>query len=240
MRQIILLGVASMVLLSSCRQIFAKRIRGTGNVTTQTRTVGQFNSVDVSGSIDVYVKQDSTTGVRVEADDNLQQYITVLVDGDVLRIKTEEGYNINSSRKIKVYVSGTGFKRFEASGACNYYSDGRISTPSNVDLDLSGSCDATMEFDAPQISAGVSGACSVTLKGKTKELKIDGSGSTNVRCFDLIAENVDLDLSGAGDAQVYASGKITGEISGSADVSYKGGGQTDIHTSGASSVKKVD
>jgi hypothetical protein len=34
--------------------------------------------------------------------------------------------------------------------------------------------------------------------------------------------------------------KLTGDISGSADVHYKGAAQTDIHTSGASSVKKTD
>ena len=80
-----------MLLFSSCRQIFAKRIRGNGNITTQTRSAGSFNSIDVSGSIDVYIKQDSAPSVKVETDDNLQQYVETFRDGDVLRIKTQEG-----------------------------------------------------------------------------------------------------------------------------------------------------
>ena len=212
MRQIFIVAVSSLLLFSSCREIFAKRIRGNGNITTQTRSAGQFNSIDVSGSIDVYVKQDSTPSIKVEADDNLQQYVETINDGNVLRIKTEEGYNLNSSRQIKVYVSSAMFKKFEASGACNIFSDGNIKSSSDIDVDLSGSCDATLDISAPKISADLSGACTVKLKGQTKDFKIQGSGSTNIKCFDLVAENVDLDISGAGDAEVYASAKLSGEL----------------------------
>ncbi len=240
MRSIFIIAVSSLLLFSSCREIFAKRIRGNGNITTQARSAGQFNSVDVSGSIDVYVKQDSSSSIKVEADENLQQYIETIDDGNVLRIKTEEGYNLRSSRQIKVYVSSAVFKRFEASGACDIFSEGKISSSSDIDLGLSGSCEVTMDINAPKVSADVSGACTVKLKGETKDFKLQGSGSTDVKCFDLIAENVDLDISGAGDAEVYASSKLSGSISGAADVHYKGAAQTDIHTSGASSVKKTD
>src|SRR6185295_60899 len=188
MRQVFIIAVAALLLFSSCRQIFAKRIRGNGNITTQTRSAGGFNSIDVSGSIDVYVRQDSSPSIRVEADDNLQQYVETFRDGDVLRIKTEEGYNLKPSKQIKVYVSSAMFKRFEASGACNIFSEGKINSTSGIDVDLSGSCDVTMEISAPKITADVSGACSVKLKGDTKEFKIQGSGSTDIKCFDLVAD----------------------------------------------------
>ena len=240
MRQIFIMAASALLLFSSCRQIFAKRIRGNGNITTQTRSAGGFNSIDVSGSIDVYVRQDSSSSVKVETDDNLQQYVETFRDGDVLRIKTEEGYNLKPSRQIKVYVSSSMFRRFEASGACNIFSEAKINNPADVDVDLSGSCDITLEISAPKITADVSGACSVKLKGETKEFRIQGSGSTDIKCYELVADNVDLDISGAGDAEVYANVKLNGEISGAASVNYKGTAQTNIHTSGATSVNKVD
>lgn len=240
MRQTLLVAVCSMLLFSSCREIFAKRIRGNGNVTTQTRSSGQFNSVDVSGNIDVYVRQDSSSSIKVEADENLQQYIETLNDGSVLRIKTQEGYNLRSSRQIKVYVSSATFKRFEASGACDIFSQGKITSSSDIEFDLSGSCDLTMDVNAPRISAEASGACTLKLSGQTKDFHVRGSGSTDIKSLDLLAENVDLDISGAGDAEVYASVKLSGSISGAASVNYKGAAQTDIHTSGATSVKKIE
>ena len=132
------------------------------------------------------------------------------------------------------------FRRFEASGACNIFSEAKINNPADVDVDLSGSCDITLEISAPKITADVSGACSVKLKGETKEFKIQGSGSTDIKCYELVADNVDLDISGAGNAEVYANVKLNGEISGAASVNYKGTAQTNIHTSGATSVNKVD
>ncbi len=240
MRQIFIVAVSSLLLFSSCREIFAKRIRGNGNITAQTRSAGEFNSIDVSGNIDVYARQDSSSSVKVEADENLQQYIEAINEGNVLRIKTQEGYNLKSSREIKVYVSSATFKKFEASGACDVYGEGKITSSSDIDFELSGSCDATMDVNAPKISVNMSGAGSIKLKGETKDFKVRGSGSTDVKSFDLLAENVNLDLSGAGDAEVYASAKLTGSISGAADVRYKGNAQTDIHTNGATSVRKID
>jgi len=240
MRSIFLLAASSLLLFSSCREIFAKRIRGNGNVVTQTRSAGNFNSIDVSGSINVYVKQDSTPSIKVEADDNLQEYIETIDEGDVLRIRTREGFNIRSSSQVKVYVSSPTFKKFEASGACDIFSDGQISNASEIEIDLSGSCNATMDLNTPRVSSEGSGATTLSLKGQTKDLSVEGSGSTNIKCLDLLSQNVELDLSGAGDAELNASTKISGSISGSADVRYKGNAQTDIHTSGASSVRKID
>jgi putative autotransporter adhesin-like protein len=239
MRHILFVAVASTVLFTSCREIFSKRMRGNGNITTQTRSTGQFNSVEVSGNINVYAKQDSSASIRVEADENLQQYIETRNDGGVLVIRSQEGYNLRPSRQIKVYVSSAAFKSFQASGACDLFSDGKITSTSGIDYDLSGSCDVTMDVNAPKVSADASGACTVKLMGQTKDFHVHGSGSTDIKSFDLLAENVDLDISGAGDAEIYASVKISGTISGAASVKYKGAAQTDIHTSGATSVNKV-
>jgi hypothetical protein len=189
----------------------------------------------------VYVRQDSSSSsIKVEADENLQQYIETIDDGDVLRIKTQEGFNPQPSRQIKVYVSSAVFKRFEASGACDVFSESRITNSSEIDFDLSGSCDVTMDVNTPKTSVDMSGAGTIKLKGETKDFRVNGSGSTTIKCFDLLAENVDLHLSGAGDAEVYASVKLTGNISGAASVHYKGAARPDIHTSGATALQKAD
>jgi hypothetical protein len=240
MRQVFIIAAASWLLFSSCREIFAKRIRGNGNITTQTRSVGDFHSVEVSGHIDIYARQDSSPSIKIETDENLQQLIETIESGGVLHVRERPGFNLRSRFPIKVYVSSASFKKFEASGACDVFSEGKITNPSDLDFDLSGSCNVQMELSAPKISVDMSGAGSIKLKGETKEFRVQGSGSTDVKCIDLVADNVDLDISGAGDAEVYANVKLSGSISGAASVRYKGTAQTDIHTSGATSVKKVD
>ena len=97
-----------------------------------------------------------------------------------------------------------------------------------------------MDIKAPKITADISGACSVELKGETKEFSGDGSGSSNFKCFDLKAENVDIGISGAGDAEVYASVKLDVDVTGAGGVKYKGSPTVNQKISGAGSVKKVD
>ena len=44
--------------------------KGNGNITKQDRAVSHFNSMEVSGGYTIYLKQDSTQSLAVEADDN--------------------------------------------------------------------------------------------------------------------------------------------------------------------------
>ncbi|MEJ0105332.1 MAG: head GIN domain-containing protein [Bacteroidota bacterium] len=213
---------------------------GDGNIKTETRSAGQFNSVDVSGAIDLYVKQDADRSLKIEADENLLTYIEVINDGDKLVIRPKNGFNLKPSKDIKVYVSSPLFKRLEASGACDIYSENQITSAEEFDIDMSGSCDAKLDIKAPKVSTDVSGACSAELKGETKELYLEGSGSSDFKCFGLMAENVDVNISGAGDAEVYASVKLSVDVSGAAGVKYKGSPSVDQKISGAGSVKKEE
>lgn len=227
------------VAMTSCRQVFGKRIRGNGNLRTETRSSGEFHSVDVSGNIDVYVKYDSAQSIQVETDGNLLEYVDTHNDGGTLHIHERDGYNLRSGRGIKVYVAGPDFKHFEASGACDINGQNQVRGSGPIDIDISGASDVKMDLNAPAVTAELSGACSVALKGQTRDLKLDGSGSSSFKCFDLLAENVDVEISGAGNAEVFASVKLDVNISGAANVKYKGNASIDQRISGAGSVNKV-
>ncbi|MBS1918913.1 MAG: DUF2807 domain-containing protein [Bacteroidetes bacterium] len=240
MKRILILSFLSVVVLSSCWNVFGKRIHGDGAIKTENRDITGYNSIDASGDFDVYVKQDSVSSVKIETDENLLRYIIIRTEGNILKIYPRSNYNLRPSGSIKVYVSGPEFKHFEASGACDYYTENKISSTDNISIDLSGSCDAKMELNAPKISAEISGSGSVTLKGETKELSVDGSGSSDFKCFDLMAENVSIVITGSGDADVFASVKLNVDVSGSGSVQYKGNATVNQRVRGSGSVKKVD
>src|SRR5258705_475785 len=122
MNRFLAVAVGSLLILSSCH-FFHKRIRGTGNVISQARNVSGFYSVDISSAMDLYIKQDSSYSVRVETDDNLQQYIVVKEENGVLYISQQNNVNLDETGKIKVYVSAPLFKSVGASGACNIFSE---------------------------------------------------------------------------------------------------------------------
>lgn len=240
MKRLFILPVFAVVIFSSCRYMFAKRIYGNGNIRIESRSAGSFNNVDVSGSIDVYAKQDSVSGIKVEADENLMEYIQVIEDGNIVRIRTERGFNLHGTKRIKVYVSSPDFKSFRASGACNIYSENKINSTDILAFDLSGSSDVKMELNSPKVDADLSGACKIELQGETKDFKVDGSGSTDIYSLNLLAENVDIGISGSGDAEVFASRKLDVDVSGSGTIKYKGSATVNQHISGSGSVKKID
>jgi hypothetical protein len=199
-----------------------------------------YNSIDVSGDIDVYVKQDSSQSVKVVTDDNLQEYLSIRENGGVLYIDVRRNYNLRPSSEIKVYVTGPVFRKFDASGACNFYTENQISSNEDIAIELSGASDAKLDLKAPRITGDLTGAGSLTLKGETKDLELDGTGSSNLKCLGMMAENVDVDITGAGDAEVYASVKLDVSVTGAGSVKYKGNANVNQKVSGAGSVKKIE
>jgi len=240
MNRIFLAAALFIILFTSCHIITGKRIHGNGVVKSETRSVGSFNSVDVSGGIDVYVKQDSVASVRVETDANLLEYIHIIVEDGELEIKEERGFDLQSTKGVKVYVSGPSFKHFEASGACSIYSENKISSSNDISLSATGASRITMELHAPNVKAELTGASHIRLTGETKTFSGDGSGASGIKCFELMTEEANVEVSGASHAEVFASIKLDLHASGASSVTYKGNAAVTKEASGASSVSKAE
>ena len=228
------------ILIGGCREIAGERVKGSGHVITENRTASGFNNVDISGAIDVYVKQDSVSSVKVEADDNILEYIQVHSDGSTLEIYTENNIRLKPTNKIKVYISNPQYKEIQVSGASSIRCENEITSADAIDIGLSGASDGRLELNAPKISVHLTGASNTSIKGKTKDFEGSASGASEIRGFDLLSENADVDASGASHIEIFASVKIDGQASGASSVNYKGNAQSGVEKSGASSVNKKD
>ena len=240
MKKIALFSLIILVFASGCREIAGRRVKGSGHVITEDRTASGFNNVDISGAIDVYVKQDSATSVKVEADDNILEYIQVHVEGLTLEIYTENNIRLRPSNKIKVYISNSQYKELQISGASSLHTENEITSTDAIDVSLSGASEGRLELNAPKVSVNLTGASNASIKGKTKDFEGSASGASKIRGFDLLSENANVDASGASHIEIYASVKIDGEASGASSVNYKGNAQSNVGKSGASSVNKKD
>ncbi len=158
-----------------------------------------------------------------------------------MTIQSREGFNLRPTGKIKVYVSTVVYNHIDVSGASSITGQNKIVNTEDMKLEVSGAGDINMDVTAPAVTAEVSGAGSVNLKGETKSFDLELTGASKAHCFDLLSEKTRVDISGAGDADVYASVKLDAEVSGAGSVKYKGGATSfNQHVSGAGSVKKVD
>jgi hypothetical protein len=229
-----------LISLYSCFGFGGERINGNGVTASEERSVGNFNGINGMGSMNIVVSQSSTPTIKIEADQNLLNYIETRNNRGTIEIYTKEGYNLDPKSGITVYASAPDFKKIAVSGSGKIKSTGKITGSSELSADVSGSGDILLEVDAPKISTQISGSGSTSIKGTTKDFSIDINGSGDVHCFDLLSENTELDISGSGNAEVYASKTLDVEIAGGGDVRYKGNPFVQQNISGSGKVRKAE
>jgi len=228
-------------IMTSCHNILGKRVRGNGNIKTEDRSVSDFKNVNVSGAAKVLVSQGDHPSVKIEGDENLLPYIEVNQEGDRIIVRDRPGFRLVPTSDLRIYVTTKVYNDIEASGACDIIGQTKISNPEDLKMHVSGAGDIKMEVDAPRLMAEVSGSGSIDLKGQTKDVDLDLTGAGHAHCYDLMAENTKVDISGAGSAEVFASVKLDATVSGAGSVSYKGNATSvSQHVSGAGSVHKAD
>lgn len=104
------------LLFGACNYNFTT-LKGSGNITTEKRTIADdFKGVKVSSAIELVIEQADKTEIKVEADDNLQKSILTEVENGVLIISSESNMNIRSGKR-KVWVKMPIIEELQASSA---------------------------------------------------------------------------------------------------------------------------
>lgn len=239
MRDISLAFVIFILAFAACTYVGGKRVTGNGNVTTQQRNITDFNAIEVQGSINVYVSQGADYAVRVEAEENLMDYIVVEKDGDELEVRFKRNTNIRTNSPVKVYVTAPSYTGLAVSGSGNLTSQTKITNASQLDIDIAGSGNANLEIDAPTVNAEISGSGSAILKGMTRTLNGDIAGSGELKAYNLLAERSDIEVAGSGNAEVYASKQLDVRVAGSGNINYKGNPSINQNIAGSGTVRKA-
>ncbi|MBO9682844.1 MAG: DUF2807 domain-containing protein [Flavisolibacter sp.] len=235
--RLLLIAIISTAIFSSCHYFMGERIYGDGHVATRDANVGSFSSVDVSGALEAHISQGTGNLVKIETDQNLLDLVEVFTDGNTLVARTRKGYNLQPSRKIIVYITAPEFKSIDVSGASKIFADNAISG-NEMRLGASGASHISMEVNGGKISSDLSGASSLSLKGQATDFNLEASGASHSNCYELVAENAMIDVSGASSAEITANKNLRAEASGASHVRYKGNASVNSNTSGAGSVRK--
>jgi hypothetical protein len=236
---LILLAIVAgigMLTFASCKR---SCVKGSGNQTTTNRKVADFTKLDISGAYKVILKQDSSLGVSVTADDNLQELIKTEVDGDKLKISTNKK-SICASGDFTVIIGVHHLEAIKTSGAISVTSEGKI-IAKTFDLDLSGATKINLDLDAATVHTEASGVTEISLKGQASSHDINLSGGGKVHAFDFIVGNYDIETSGASECEINVLHELTVNSSGASSINYKGNPATiNNKKSGVSSITEVN
>ena len=223
------------VLLTGCIDSITCE-KGNGTIIKQDRKITSFNKLEVSGAYTIVLKQDSVASVYVEADENLQTFITTKVEKNKLVIENKK--SVCGSKDLIVYITTPELKSIDISGAVELNTTNNFKAD-DLGLYLSGAAEMQMNVSLNKLKLVCSGSGKLSLKGKSDEVDALLSGASDISAYDLLTKRFNLSSSGAGKASINVSEKLDVEISGAATVYYKGNPEVTTDISGVGVVNKV-
>lgn len=234
LRSVIVLGVTILgLVLGACS---SRLVVGSGDVVAEDRTVSDFDSIDVSGAAAVSVVVDGKRSVRIEAEDNLMEFLTVEVEGGTLVLGVEPNVSLSPTEPIEIEVHAGALDAIGISGAGSIDVDLLEAEQLFVEVSGAGEVEAAVRVD--QLGVDLSGAGAITLTGQALALDLDVSGVGAFLGESLEVIDATVNLSGAGSAEVAASGTLDIDVSGVGNVIYHGDPELTIDESGIGDVEK--
>jgi hypothetical protein len=194
------MGVPLLLVLaaSSCDLSFFGE-RGSGNVITESRLVGGFDQIYLSGSGTVIVVVNGTESLTIEAEDNIMPLLTTEVHNGRLELSTKS--SISPTVTVIYTISAATLKAVSISGSGDITATGIASDSFNAE---------------------VSGSGQIEVVGTIGMLSVDISGSGQFDGTDLVASVATVNVSGSGDAVVNVTNELDAEVSGSGTIEYMG------------------
>lgn len=223
------------VFFTSCQ-----KIKGKGDVVSETRSVSGYSEIALQMSADVYLTNGDTNSVEVLAQENLLPYIQTKLDNSRLVVKVKNGFSLGNHEPIRVIITAPGVETLSVSGS------GTISVENlwegtTLETTISGSGDISLqEVQCGTLKANISGSGSIGAEGgqvSLADMTISGSGNTDFR--NVVALDASTNISGSGDIYTQVNNQLDATISGSGNIYYLGNPQINVHISGSGNVVKL-
>lgn len=208
------------LLFSSCGHSinFNGGIKGSGNITTETRNVSQdFKKIEVSRGIKVIVAQSDSKSITVEADDNLQQHIIIKIENDVLIITSDESYNSTETPVVTVKLPE--INGLSASSGSEITSSNTLITE-NIDVKSSSGSEITITVEADDIKIQSTSGSSIEASGKALHLETSASSGSTINAKNLMTNEITSQASSGSSTAVYPILKLEAKASSGSSIDY--------------------
>ncbi|MBI5547395.1 MAG: DUF2807 domain-containing protein [Deltaproteobacteria bacterium] len=205
------IGLLAVVLVASA----CTGVIGSGTAKQEMRQVGTFSRLAVSSGLEVDYTVGEPTLVIVSGDDNIVPCIETVVEGDELKIGTEDHTSLMPREPLRVRVQGPALASLAASGG------------SQVTV-------ATLEVQDFTLTA--SGGSEVTLTGQCANLLADASGGSELYLQAFSAQTAHLVASGGSEVKAKVTVSAQVDASGGSDITLAGGASIRKTTSGGSEI----
>jgi len=232
--QFLLIGVITVfsIMLTSCWLV--ESVRGDGRVIEEVRSLDEFDQIEVSRGMNVYITQGSPKKVLVVADNNLHEIIRTEVHGHVLKVYAEK--NIRDAEEKKVMITVEKLSGVETSSGANVWSQGKIMSD-DMDLHASSGANLTLELDVKNLEASCSSGANVKLSGSAIKAEMGASSGANLIGEKLKTNQCKLEASSGSNVSSTVMEKLEAHASSGGNVFYYGAPtSTDVSSSSGGNI----
>jgi hypothetical protein len=232
-------------------------VRGSGTVVEETRSVNGVSGVELALPGTLHITMGNSESLRIEADDNLMEYIQTNVRVGRLVIESRQGINLRPTRPINYYLTVKELGSLVTSSDGNIETDDLQSSSFSITISSSGNVSVSgldctslrvkvsssgnvkvSELAADSISVDISSSGNLDIqKGKVQQQDINISSSGEYRARDLESVSANVVLTSSGEATIRVSDRLTGRLTSSGNINYIG--SPDINVSMTSSGRTV-
>lgn len=209
MRKVLIVAAVALLATVSVKAQNGETIEGNGKLTTREVPVSSFDALKASGVYELKLSQGDKEGVKIEADENLQQYFAVHNEGNALVIdmKALKNKNLKNKNKMRVYVTFKNLKQLDLSTVGSVdaeealkFADLEIHNASvgHVDLNLSAN---TVKLDNKSVGH-------VKLEGKAQNAVFTNQGVGNLDAGSFVVQTMNIENTGVGGATVNAEKEL--------------------------------
>jgi hypothetical protein len=203
----------------------------------ETRELAGFEAVEVSGGIDLSIRQGESFRVEVSSDD-LDDIVTEVQAGTLsIRRKRSWGFfdwgdHGSASVTLPKLVALT------ASGGSDVRSEGTFSGDA-LEIVASGGSDMALDVAVATLEVVTSGGSDLRLSGTARSAHVQSSGGSDLDASRLTVDDADVQSSGGSDLSIMVRERIVGNASGGSDIRYSGEPRVvNVNSSGGGDVSR--
>jgi len=207
---LVLFAITALVISSAAQKNdWEKRekIEGSGNLITKEIPVKSFDHLTAHGIYHLYLSQGDKESVKIEAEDNLMDLFTVENEGSSLEISMKKDVNIDSKKKMSVYVTFRSLKSMYLSMVGGTSSEEPLKFSDLKFTNQSvGSVDLNMTMQTLTLENGSVG--NLKLKGSADNAVIKTNSVGSIQAGDFVVQKMEIDNNGIGSATVNAEKEL--------------------------------
>ena len=213
-------------------------VHGSGVPATEERAIDDVSEVTFTGDGIVTIVRGDYASVAVTSDDNILPYLKTETTGRALRLSSQTGFSVRPKTKPEYKVTLPRLEALTVSGSGHATVDKPVGE--ELKVTLSGAGTVTLrEVTYQSLNVTTSGAGKVIATGAATRTQFKLSGAGGIDAAGLRSSFAEVQVSGAGQATVWAAYDLKARVSGAGGVRYKGSPTVEQKVSGAGRVRPL-